>query len=87
MEDRIHAADSTTDIRMVGSYFTFNQMENPAYFMTYSKDMFRKHRNQMLREKIEDDAGSKLLRSAPALFLPTRTHMPKGFPSVSLNPC
>lgn len=85
MEDKVRTLGPDDDIRLKRSYFTFDMMEDPAkVFMTYSKDAFRKNRNQMLRERIEDESDSKLLRTAPALFLPTRTVMPKGFPSVSL---
>ena len=84
MEDRVRTLEPGEDIRLQKSYFTFNAVEDPARtFMTYTKDAFRKHRNQMLRERVEDGAESKLLRTAPALHLATRTAMPKGFPSVS----
>ena len=88
MEDRVRTLAPGEDIRLQRSYFTFDKMEDPAkFFMTYSKDAFRKHRNQMLRERVEEGPDSKLLRTAPALHLATRTFMPKGFPSVSRKSC
>ena len=83
MEDRARATDDHEDVRLLRTYLTFNKMEDPAHFMTYSKDAFRKHRHQMLRELVQDGEESKMLRTAPALALSTRTVMPKGFPSVS----
>ena len=86
MEDKVRNLADNQDVRMVRSYFTFNMVEDPAKkFMTYSKDAFQKHRNQMLREKLEEGAESKMLRTAPALYYPTRSTMPKGFPGVSVN--
>lgn len=83
MEDRARATDSQEDVRLLRTFLTFNKVEDPAYFMTYQKDAFRQHRHQMLRELVQDGDESKLLRTAPALALSTRTTMPKGFPSVS----
>ena len=86
MEDRARTLQPEEDIRLLRSYFTFDMVEDPAKcFMTYEKEAFRKHRNQMLRERVAEGGNSKLLRTAPALYLTTRTLMPKGFPSVSLK--